>query len=493
MTTVEALAREGAEKRVARVRAMDLQFREMQRDRLLSVLRQNEGTEFGRSHGFASIRTVADFQRAIPISAAADYEAAWNRIAEGASNVLFSDPVHAFGLSSGTTGEAKLIPLAKGLLRGLKHAIGYATCCAMARTGNWSLLRGYALQMAAPTCVRRLLGSIPVGYITGIIGASRSYPFHNIGIPPIDVLDRMDWAEKYRIVEERYSDHDVRMIFGVPNYIHGLLRHILAGRRRPLWPDLSLVVTSGTSLAPHREAFAQVFPKAEFREMYLATEAAVGFQPAPEPGLMAVAEDVFLEFVPEEAYGAAPGAPGTTAPPPAPPRFLLGEAEPGVAYVPIVTTPSGLYAYSLGDVVRFLERDPPRFEVVGRLGNVINLATEKLEAGQAERAVREADLRCAAFLVCPLAPPEIGHEWVVEFRGVPPADAAERIDLALRRINPLYRHLREGGGLLAAPHVTAVAADAFARALLRRPGQGKILAIYNDRAIRDELVAEGPA
>ncbi len=478
MSTVEALVQAGAEKRAARVGLMDLRYREMQRDRLFSILRQNEATEFGRAHGFASIRTVEEFQRAVPVSVAPDYEAAWKRIAAGETGILFGDPVHAFGLSSGTTGEAKLVPLTKGLIRGLKHAIAYATSCAIVRTGNWSLMRGYALQMAAPTCVRRILGDLPVGYITGIIGASRSYPFHNIGIPPVEVLDRMDWEEKYAIVEREYCDHDVRMIFGVPNYIHGMLRHVQARRTDPPWPGVSLIVTSGTSLAPHRAAFSRLFPAAEFREMYLATEAAVGFQPAPEPGLMAVVEDLFLEFVPEEAFAA-----------PAPPRFLLGETEPGTRYVPIVTTPSGLYAYSLGDIVSFLRRDPPRFEVVGRQGNVINLATEKLEAGQAESAIREAGISCEAFLVCPFAPPEIGHEWVVEFRGTPPRDAAERIDRALRRINPLYRHLREGGGLLAPPRVTAVPPASFARALHRRPGQGKILRIYNDRAIRDELVS----
>ncbi|NJN14464.1 MAG: GH3 auxin-responsive promoter family protein [Planctomycetes bacterium] len=188
-SAVEELVRAGVLKRAESIRALDRDYPALQRERLLSILRQNSRTEFGRAHGFETITSVEEFQRRIPVSGAADYAESWRRTAEGERDILFSDPVHAFGLSSGTTGDAKLIPLAKGLIRGLKRAIGYATSAYMAETDNYSLLRGYALQMAAPTCVERLAGEIPVGFITGIIGASRTYPFHQIGLPPVEVLD----------------------------------------------------------------------------------------------------------------------------------------------------------------------------------------------------------------------------------------------------------------------------------------------------------------
>jgi hypothetical protein len=82
-----------------------------------------------------------------------------------------------------------------------------------------------------------------------------------------------------------------------------------------------------------------------------------------------------------------------------------------------------------------------------------------------------------------------GHEWVVEFEDAVPADASDRIDAALREMNPLYRHLRAGDLLFANPVVTAVRPGTFADALRRRAGQGKILHIYRHREMRDELVA----
>ncbi|NJN14465.1 MAG: GH3 auxin-responsive promoter family protein [Planctomycetes bacterium] len=276
----------------------------------------------------------------------------------------------------------------------------------------------------------------------------------------------------------------MRMIFGVPTYILGLVRRMRSHRGgpggAPIWPDVELVVTSGVGLAPHRAELRGAFPKATFREMYLASRGAIGFEAEEEGGLVAMAEDLFLEFVPAARWGES-GAP----------RLLLGETEAGERYVPLITTPSGLYAYAAGDVVRFLRRDPPRFLIEGRHGNVLNLATEKLESAQATRALRDGGISFEAFFVCPREEGILGHEWVIEFRGDPPADAGERIDMALRTISPIYAMQREGTGLLEPPRVTAVRAGTFARAIERRPGQGKILQIYGDRRLCDEFAAHG--
>ncbi|MHC4550579.1 MAG: GH3 family acyl-acid amido synthetase [Planctomycetota bacterium] len=481
MSNIEEMVEAGVAKRVETLRHVDRSFRELQRRKLLAIVRNCADTEFGRTHRFKEIGSIADFQRAVPLSVAADYDKAWKRIAGGARNVLFPEPVHAFALSSGTTGEPKTVPLNKALVRGLKRAIGHTTAAHMARAGSFALLRGYALQMAAPPEVRRL-GDVPVGYITGIMGEARTYPFHNIGIPRKETLDLMDWNEKYRIIEERYGDHDVRMIFGIPGYMLALFDRLMRNRGvrslASVWPHLELVVTSGTSLRDHRAHLEALCPGAQLREMYLATEAAVAFQPGPEPGLMPMVEDVFCEFVPEERWEEED-----------PPRFVLGEVDTGARYVVILTTPSGLYAYSPGDVVRFVQVDPPRMVVEGRHGNVINLAAEKLDEVQATQAVDKAGLRITSFTVCPAPGAKPGHEWVMEFDGAPPADAAERLDAALCEMNPLYRHLREGDLLFARPLVTRVRTGTFAAALRRRPGQGKILHVYQDRAMRDELRA----
>ncbi len=464
------------------MRDLDARIGPMQSEKLLGIVERNKDTEFGRAHDFGRIRSPEDYAAAVPLSTAPDYHAAWKRIENGERNVLFADPVYAFALSSGTTGEPKKVPLTKALVRALKRASGYTTAAYMARTGNFSLLRGYALQVAAPTVVGHTADGKPVGYITGIIGAGHSYPLHNLGIPEPAVLNILDWAEKYTVILERYGHFDVRMIFGVASYIMGFLRFVMREKGlediRGIWPNLELVVTSGVPLGHHRPLAARICPDAEFVEVYLSTEAAVACQVEPSPaGMMPMAEDLYFEFVRAEEWE-QPGAR----------RLGLAEVETGVPYVLAITTPSGLYAYSPGDVVRFVSVDPTRMEIQGRLGYVLNLATEKLDAEQAERVVEKTGYEVEGFTVCPAAGGVCAHEWIVEFRGAVPEDAAERLDAELRRANPLYGHMREGGLLMGAPVITPVREGTFAAALRRRAGQGKVLPIYQDRTMRDELV-----
>ena len=481
MSALEGIVEAGVKKRVEHIAECELRAMELQEVRLRSILKRNADTEIGRRYGFSDIGSPAEYRQRVPISGATDYAAAWKRIAAGERGVLFADPVDAYGLSSGTTGEPKAVPLTKALVRSLKRAIGYTTASYIGRTGNWGLLRGYALQMAAPPRMRtNEADGKAVGFITGLISAARTYPFHNIGIPPIEVLDIEDWEEKYRIVEEGYADYDVRMIFGIPSYVLGLLRRLAAkqesGDLTTLWPELQFVVTSGVSLENYRDKLAPLCPRADLAEMYLCTEASIAFQPGAEPGMMPMVEDLYLEFVPEEEWESE-----------SPTRLTLGEVEADVRYVLLVTTPSGLYAYAPGDVVRFLSTAPHRLLVEGRYGNVLNLAAEKLDGIQAAQSLERAGLAFEALSVSPADGGTVGHEWVVEFEGDAPADAAERIDRALRTINPLYDHMREGGLLMEAPVVTAVPRGTFAEALRHRPGQGKILRIYQHREVRDEL------
>ena len=81
----------------------------------------------------------------------------------------------------------------------------------------------------------------------------------------------------------------------------------------------------------------------------------------------------------------------------------------------------------------------------------------------------------------------------VQFIGSAPADAGARVDAALRAINPLYGHMREGDLLMAGPRITPVPKGTFSEALRYRPGQGKILRIYNDRKVRNELCERAKA
>src|SRR4030066_627611 len=53
---------------IKRFLARARQTRQVQRAVLLEKLRRNADSDFGREHGFAQIRTIADFRRHLPIT-----------------------------------------------------------------------------------------------------------------------------------------------------------------------------------------------------------------------------------------------------------------------------------------------------------------------------------------------------------------------------------------------------------------------------------------
>ena len=108
------LLRLWARRRLRRLLAMDPAA--VQQAELLKLVRTAAQTRFGREHGFGSIRTVADFQAAVPVR---DYDAFRDDIWGGAfpqiADVGWPGPVNWFALTSGTTrGRHEIYPRHKG-------------------------------------------------------------------------------------------------------------------------------------------------------------------------------------------------------------------------------------------------------------------------------------------------------------------------------------------------------------------------------------------
>jgi GH3 auxin-responsive promoter len=90
---------------------------EWQAQVLRQLIDENGDTEFGRQHGFARLRSIDDYREAVPIRDYAAFEPWIARAAAGERNVLtVEDPV-LFFMSSGTTGDSKMIPVTPSFMR----------------------------------------------------------------------------------------------------------------------------------------------------------------------------------------------------------------------------------------------------------------------------------------------------------------------------------------------------------------------------------------
>jgi acyl-CoA synthetase (AMP-forming)/AMP-acid ligase II len=186
--------------------------------------------------------------------------------------------------------------------------------------------------------------------------------------------------------------------------------------------------------------------------------------------------NVFFEFVPlDDPEGG---------------RIGIGEVETDRPYLICVTTDAGLWAYQIGDVVRFTSARPPRLVLQGRRRHFLNAFGEHVTEEEIERAVADAAVAHQAavreFAVVPEYPDARAsrgrHAWIVEF-DAPPADLrafAGTIDAALRRGNDDYRAHRAGDRQLLPPAVRPVAPGTFA-AWMARHGRTKVPRVI-DRA-----------
>ena len=164
-------------------------------------------------------------------------------------------------------------------------------------------------------------------------------------------------------------------------------------------------------------------------------------------------------------------------------------------------TPSGLWSYVLGDVVRFTARDPLRLEIVGRTRHFVNAFGENVIVEEVERALVEACRRTHAdvveFTVAPsyaMAGEARGHhDWLVEFATPPvsPATFVRVLDDTLKQLNTDYRIKRTGDIGMIGPRLLSLPRGTFYAWLRSRGklgGQNKVPRVTNTRTVAEGLL-----
>jgi hypothetical protein len=502
-------------RRMARLDALALD-RTQQRT-LMDLVRRAEPTRFGRDHDFSRVRSVADYQRLVPLR---DYEQFWNDYWKANYPYLagstWPDPIPYFALSSGTTsGTTKYIPVTWEMVRSNRKAAATLLAGFVNLYPQAGLLRGRMFFLGGSTDlqivgkveaavdrqdgtvagsafgqhlrerwqvlaekIRRRAKSLTIfaGDLSGI--AAREVPevLRPYSFPPPELAWLTDWDEKVRRMAQESAPLPITLISGVPSWLLVLFARLreVTGKATiaEIWPTLRLLIHGGVKFDPYREAMRRVIgsPEVRFLECYPCSEGFVAFED-PRYDLLRLIPDhgIFFEFVPVEELASAK-----------PTRHTAAQVETGVQYAVVLTTCAGLWSYVVGDTVAFERRDPPLLRFTGRTKYFLSAFGEHLISEEVEKAVAEAARVCQAevvdFHVGPLfpnQPHELGrHLYLVEF-GRPPDRLdrfAEEIDRHLCQLNEDYLAHRRGNVGLAAPVVRRVKPGGFAE-WLRSRGQ----------------------
>ena len=87
--------------------------RKTQEKRLLQLLAQNKNTEYGRKYQFDTVSSLTSFRECHPLTKYEHYEGYIQRMAKGETNILLPRKPPRYGVTSGSTGKGKTVPISK--------------------------------------------------------------------------------------------------------------------------------------------------------------------------------------------------------------------------------------------------------------------------------------------------------------------------------------------------------------------------------------------
>lgn len=419
---------------------------------LLDKIRRNADSDFGRDYRFDTIRSPADFARAIPILRYEDHKPYIEQVKAGKLEAMFggSQQVHMFAMSSGTTAEPKYIPVTDHFLN--EYRAGWNAWGIKAILDHPGSILRRIVQVSSRMDESRTPSGIPCGAITGLMAstqkrlvrkyyvsppciaeideaAAKYYTIMRLAVPadvsfvctasPATQLKLARTADEHR--EQLIRDvHDGTLWDDLP--VSGHVREILKPRMLPnhaAAKDLETIVHrtgrllprdywnlgflanwTGGTMGLYLPELPEYFGDVPVRDVgLLASEGRVSIP--VEDGTPAGILDVtgsYFEFVPRDRIDDTN-----------PPAMPCHRLDVGQEYFVLMTTSSGLYRYDLGDLVRVVgyAGQSPIIEFLNKGAHVSSLAGEKLTEHQVILAVE----RVAAQMALPLTNCILAPHW----------------------------------------------------------------------------------
>jgi len=407
---------------------------------LLTILRDNAETEYGKEHGFASIKSAAEYRRKVPFSTYDDYAPYIERMVDsGEKDLITTYPIRHYAVSSGTVGVPKHIPVSQ---RTLDLYSAYGCNIDFAVMDEWyrqktgrSFPAGKGLY-ALEAREMYMDNGLPKGPIsaTTIKPVKKFIPY--IFSSPWEVISpKGNMDMKYLKIRYALAEPELTFMAGafmtaivdLMDYMKGHwpmlvadiregkinpdvvmppeTRELLEGRMKPdpvradalqavfeegfdtpivprLWKHMSWIAAIGTgdfkSYTDKMRDYAGPDIPMDFT-VYGASESLMAVaNKAEDDAFVLIPDSGFYEFIPMTGDDDSK-------------TLLLDELLPGRDYEIVLTNLSGFYRYRIGDVIRVVgyEGQSPRLRFVYRKNQMVNIAGEKTNAESLAWSVSE--------------------------------------------------------------------------------------------------------
>ncbi|MGB5554408.1 MAG: GH3 auxin-responsive promoter family protein [Flavobacteriaceae bacterium] len=457
------------------------------------LIRRATPTTFGRDHGFAEIKTHANFVKNVPIR---DYEALKpyvEKVVQGEKDILWPGKPLYFAKTSGTTSGVKYIPITQPSIEHQVEASRNAILNYIHETGNADFVDGRMIFLQGSPEMQEKNG-IKVGRLSGISAHYVPGYLQKNRLPSWKTNCIEDWETKVNTIVDETVNENMTVIAGIPSWVQMYFEklQLKTGKKiSALFPNFQLFIYGGVNYEPYREKFERLIGrKVDSIELFPASEGFFAYQNSQkEKGMLLLLNSgIFYEFIKADEFFENK-----------PTRITLADVELGVNYAMIISTNAGLWAYNLGDTVQFISLNPFKIIVSGRIKHFISAFGEHVIAKEVEAAMQQAisqtDAQVNEFTVAPQITPENNelpyHEWLVEFEKEPSDMLKFRnvLDKAMQRQNSYYFDLIDGK-ILQTLKVTPIVQQgfqAYMKSIGKLGGQNKVQRLGNDRKVADLL------
>ncbi len=459
---------------------------------LKNLVKVGRNTDFGKEHEFINIHSYDDFKKNVPIRDYENFKTYIEKIKQGKFNVLWKGKPIYFAKTSGTTSGIKYIPITKDSIPNHINTARNALLCYMAQSGNYSFANGKLIFLSGSPVLDRV-GDIPTGRLSGIVNHHVPNYLRTNQLPSYETNCIEEWETKLDKIVEETINKDMTLISGIPPWMQmyfDRLTEISGKKIKDLFPNFSVMVQGGVNFEPYKaKLLASIGKPIDCIELYPASEGFFAFQDNyKEPGLLLNTNSgIFYEFVPaNEIFNDKPT------------RLSLKDVKIGENYALVISNNAGLWAYNIGDTVKFISIKPHRLVVTGRIKHFISAFGEHVIGEEVENAMLSAannlGLKIVEFTVAPMIAQNQGksyHEWFVEFEEVPHdlEALAKQVDDNLRVKNVYYDDLVQGN-ILETLKITPVKKNGFIeymKSIGKLGGQNKVPRLSNDRILADSL------
>lgn len=464
-----------------------------QEELLLALVQKAQKTLFGRERNFDEIHSIQDFQQRVSIQDYEDLKPYIDRIRRGQAHILFPETPTYFAKTSGTTSGAKYIPLTQ---EGIDHQVKAAQSAIfhyISRKGNANFVNGKMIFLQGNPQLEEQFG-IKTGRLSGIVAHHVPSYLQKNRLPSWETNTIEDWETKVDAIVQETEHENMTLISGIPPWLIMYFEKLQERHHKPvaeIFPNLQLIITGGVNYEPYREKMNALLGKEiDTVQTFPASEGFFAFQDDyTQNGLQLLTHHgIFYEFIPlSEIHSDTPT------------RLTLREVELHKDYALILTTDSGLWAYSIGDVVQFVSKNPYKIIVTGRTKHFTSAFGEHVIGHEVETAMKMAQEKLPTpireFHLAPQVNPTEGlpyHEWLIEFDELPQhvEEFAQILDTEMRKQNTYYNDLISGN-VLRPLQITPLKKNAFieyAKTTGKLGGQNKIPRLANDRSMADELI-----